>query len=268
MLAASRSLSGGREFLESVRDVEETSEAAFMSWLAAETPIDTPDLFDTLGTVLSHLDRVSACVWGCEGMDGDHLERHMIARTASNARAAIRLLLGGYLSEALALIRGMGEVRNLMLLFIVSERDLEQFRAAGYGVRRTDFIPRKVERKIRNLPGSNNKELRKMADISQALYSELSLAFTHFTRAWSPMTYAISRTAEIVEPYVKVVTLSCLVMVADCVSTALIFTDERLEQMEDRADARAANLKLIRAVPAYRDVCMLHMRLSSQGTGK
>ena len=40
-------------------------------------------------------------------------------------------------------------------------------------------------------------------------------------------------------------------MVASWVSTALIFADERLEQMEDRADAKAADRALIRAVRDY-----------------
>ncbi len=268
MLEASGSHPGGREFLERVRNLEETSEAAFMSWLAAETPIDTPDLFDTLGAALSHLDRVSTCVWGCEERDGDHLERHMIARTASNARAAIRLLLGGYLSEAMSLTRGIVEVANLMYLFMESERHLEQFRAADDRSRDVDFSPRKVVGKIRNLPGSKNQDSLEMANMNQGLHSKFSQEFTHFTRASAPMTYAISRTAEIADPYVKATMLMGLVMVANWVSTASFFADELLEQMEDRADAIDTKMPLLRAARAYLQVCMLYTKPASQSAGK
>ena len=193
----------------------------------------------------------------------------MVARTASNARAAIRLLLGGYISESMSLIRGIEEVTNLMLLFMVSESDLEEFRAAVYRAREADFSPRKVLGKMRNLQGPDDQELRELADKSPVSYSEFSQAFTHFTRAWSPASYTISRKVEIVEPFVKTVTLTGLVMVANSVSAALIFAAERLIlQTEEMADATVTNLELIRATRAYQEVSRVEMRLSSQGTAE
>src|SRR2546421_338209 len=68
-----------------------------------------------LGTVLSLLDRLSTCSWGCRG--GDHVPEYLLGRAVTNLRAAVQLLRLGYYDESLSLTRNAGEVANLLALF-------------------------------------------------------------------------------------------------------------------------------------------------------
>ena len=260
MLEAGQSYSNGREFPSEHPTCREAWEAGLLGWIASTSPNDVPDLFDALGEALSHLDRISSCVWGCEEVGDDHLERHMTARIASNARAAIKLLLGGYLGEAISIIRGMQEVANLMGLFMESESDREQFRTQSVRGRESDFSHQKVARRIRLLKGGCSDLLSEYATLSEKLFREISQAFTHFTVAWSPPTLSISETAEIDELFVRAATLSCLASVAFYVSTAANFASDLFEQIDEQNAVMELNLELIEATTAYGRVAQSQWR--------
>ena len=260
MLEAGQGYSDGTEFLEDIREVEESWEACLLEWITSTSPKDVPSLFDTLGEVLVHLDRISSCIWNCEEMEGDHLERHMIARITSNARAAIRLLLSGYLGEAASIIRSMLEVASLMYLFMESESDREQFRTQNVHGREADFSHRKVARRIRILQGGNSNHLAEFATVSEEVFGEFSQAFTHFTKAWPPLTLSISEFAEMNEPFMRTATLMGLVSVATLVGTAAIFADDLFEHLGERKALLALNLELNEAAVAYQHVVKSQLR--------
>ena len=260
MVEAGQSYSYGREFLQNIREVEEAWEAGLLGWIASTSPNDVPDLFDKLGETLSYLDRISSCVWGCEEVGDDHLERHMTARIASNARAAIKLLLGGYLGEAMSIIRGMQEVASLMHLFMESESDREQFRTQSVHGRESDFSHRKVARRIRMLKGDNSDLLSEYATLSEKQFRLYSQGFTHFTEAWSPPTLSTSETADFNEIFARAAILSGLAAVAAFVSTAANFATDLFEQIDERKAVMALILELIETTTAYRSVAQSQLR--------
>jgi hypothetical protein len=99
-----------------------------------------------LGTVLSLLDRVSSCFWGCRG--GDHVIEYLVGRAASSGRAALRLLRFGLYDEALATVRHVGEIANLLFLFTIDPRGLDEWRTATPRDRWVSFRPAAVRQRL------------------------------------------------------------------------------------------------------------------------
>ena len=153
------------------------------------------------------------CSWGCEDSGVDHLEKHIIARTSSNARVAIRLSMSGYLSEAFAITRSMGEIANLMHLFMASEDSLEMYRNASASGRNKHFSAGKVREKLDNLEAGSFMD--------QGLYKNLSRAFVHTSANWSPLSYSVSDAPETRRQDELEGILTILMAVANWVSTAL-----------------------------------------------
>ena len=60
---------------------------AFYSRADHATRRKAPRCLESLGTVLSLLDRASSCYWGCRG--GDHVIEYFAGRVASSSRAAL-----------------------------------------------------------------------------------------------------------------------------------------------------------------------------------
>jgi hypothetical protein len=68
-----------------------------------------------LGTLLSLMDRLSSCYWGCHA--GDHLKEYLVGRACTSSSAAWILVRHGHYDAALAVSRDIGEIANLLLLF-------------------------------------------------------------------------------------------------------------------------------------------------------
>src|SRR5262245_7319979 len=64
--------------------------------------------YENLGTLLSLLDRMASCFWGCHGKE--HVFEDLVGRAVSASLAALRLIEFGHYDEALALIRGIAEI--------------------------------------------------------------------------------------------------------------------------------------------------------------
>jgi hypothetical protein len=101
-----------------------------------------PATLDGLGTVLSLLYRLACCAWGCRG--GDHQMEWLTGRVVNHAVSAHRLIRGGYYDEALVLIRGIGEIANLVWLFDADSTALDRWKAADRRERLNKFGPGKV----------------------------------------------------------------------------------------------------------------------------
>ena len=234
----------GREFLSAVREQEEQFQVIFEEWAAADIDFGTADLLERLEAALSYLDCVPRCRWGCEDSGADHLEKHIIARTSSNARVAIRLSMFGYLSEAFAITRSMGEVANLMHLFRASEDSLEMYRNASASGRNKHFSAGKVREKLDGLNVGSFMD--------RELYGNLSREFVHTSANWSPLSHSISEAPETRRQDELEGVLIILMGVANWVSTALSFVNRLNEQEEDKLDALVANKELLDAL----DVCL------------
>ena len=104
-----------------------------------------PQCAAEMGTVLSLLDRVASCFWGCAG--GDHFAPRMIGRAVSSSRASLRLMNGGYYDESLMLTRSVGETANLLSLFQASADHLAAWRA-DERARKDHYSPYQVRMKL------------------------------------------------------------------------------------------------------------------------
>lgn len=123
-----------------------------------------PETLRQTGTVLSLLDRAASCYWGCAG--GDHAVEYLAGRATSGGRAALRLMRFGFYDEALANVRGVGEVANLLFLFAFEPDALEEWRATSAKERRRNFQPLRVRQRL--------EQIGEQPPISQERYSLLS----------------------------------------------------------------------------------------------
>jgi hypothetical protein len=102
--------------------------------------------YENLGTLLSLLDRMASCFWGCH--NGEHVIEDLVGRAVSASRAALRLIEFGHYDEALALTRGIAEVGNLMWLFYVKPEELRLWIDLPDKERRSRYCPPGVRKAI------------------------------------------------------------------------------------------------------------------------
>jgi len=107
------------------------------------------DLREKLGSLLSLMDRLGSCWWGCSG--GDHTVTYAVAASVGNALAALRLLRSGYYDEPLGLARQVGERANLLQLFLFDEQRLIEWSEADERIRRQKFGAVNVRRRLEAL---------------------------------------------------------------------------------------------------------------------
>ena len=226
----------GRAYLEDVRNLERNREVLFEEWLASDVTVDAPDILEAIGTALEFLDTIQTCPFGCQLNDGSHLELHFLARANSNAKAAMRILLTGYFAEASALIRSLSEIDDLLRLFLLSRESFEKFRNASEGVRGGQFGPAQVRHQLNvhlegNFPVESNREY----------YQLLSRSFAHFFSTGNYSHNASEMCAdagglglESVGRPEMMATLMALNLIANSVSTALLFAVPILDSNERR----------------------------------
>ena len=138
----------GLAFLKSIWDAEDTCEAKSDERIPSlgKKP---PACLEHIGTVLSLLDRVASCWWGCQ--KGDHRIEYICGRVTSNARAALRLLRFGFYDEALVLCRSIGETANLFQLFTANAESLNDWKASSQQRIRREFSAMKVRLQLERL---------------------------------------------------------------------------------------------------------------------
>jgi hypothetical protein len=138
----------GSAFLH-VIEQEEGKRAKELHDLLESAPDPYRDLWENLGSLLSLTDRLGSCWWGCSG--GKHTIEHMVAASAGNALAALRLLRVGYYDESLGLVRQIGERANLLQLFLFNDHSLEEWAEADEEARRQKFSAVKVRLSLEKL---------------------------------------------------------------------------------------------------------------------
>jgi len=130
-----------------------------------------------IGTALSALYQAATCHRGCRNTG--HLLEALSGRAYNLGSAAYLLIARGFYDEALNLVRGIGEIANLISLSAVDKEVFQKWVDADARTRRRDFTPMKI-RKVLEQKGP---ELM-IAD--QEWYSRLCEAYTHVGPATFP----------------------------------------------------------------------------------
>lgn len=97
-----------------------------------------------IGTSMSALYQAATCHRKCYG--GGHVLEGLAGRTYNLAGSAYHLITRGYYDEALNLIRGIGEICNLISLSVVDKNALREWLSLDQKKRRNKFSPAEVRR--------------------------------------------------------------------------------------------------------------------------
>lgn len=132
---------------------------------------------ELIGTCLAVLYEAATCNRKCHG--GPHVFESMCGRAYNLAGSAFELTKLGYYDEALNLVRGLGEIHNLVVLSVVDKDSFRKWLDSNKGDRIRDFSPAKVRKLI-------GKEAPDLLYIDKDWYSDLSENFTHITPQTKP----------------------------------------------------------------------------------
>jgi hypothetical protein len=144
-----QSFPAGTAFLELIRALADEC-GKHTDEFCINAGANLPKTMNGLGTMLSILYRLGCCHYGCRG--GDHQIEWLIVKLVNQAVSAYRLIRDGQYDEALMLIRGAGEVVNLIWLFHVDAKALAEWRTSDKKARMNKFGPGAVRGKLKTLP--------------------------------------------------------------------------------------------------------------------
>ena len=108
----------------------------------ADFPPEVGESLSVQLKLLEHLYRFSSCYWGCHGRE--HVFEYLGGRCVSSLVAAGRLSAIGYYDECLLLVRSVGEIANLLNLFLCDNTHLRQWFDNTELDRRRNYKPYKV----------------------------------------------------------------------------------------------------------------------------
>jgi hypothetical protein len=140
----------GSEFHQACYAIERRVEAETERDVLA-MGVKAPLCMERLGALLSYLDRLAACWWGCQ--EGNHAIEYLVARAVGYTRGSLRLMRGGFYDEALSLTRTVAEIANLLTLFSLDHSEFARWCTATDGEIKKTFSPVKVRIKIENIGG-------------------------------------------------------------------------------------------------------------------
>jgi hypothetical protein len=169
-----------RAFLELTQKLADSSSTATDKF-CVEAGKSLPQTIDATGTVLSILYRLACCYYGCPG--GDHQVEWLAGKFVNQAVSVHRLLRAAQYDEALMLIRGMGEIANLLWLFYEDRSELAAWKAADRKARLNSFGPAAVRRRLEALSNMG-------PPIDAERYAALCEIATHPTPYLAPGHYS------------------------------------------------------------------------------
>jgi hypothetical protein len=141
--------------------------------------IKAPQCLENIGTVLSLLERLATCFWGCGG--GDHVTEYLSGRTCSLARSGLRLIKFGFYDESLLMSRSIGEIANLLFLFVNDYSSFDDWKIVSEQQRKKNYSPIQVRLKL--------EALKLPIPIDQQRYSRLSEMTAHVTPQTKPQNH-------------------------------------------------------------------------------
>jgi hypothetical protein len=166
----------GNDFLElTQRLADESSKIA--DTFCAEAGKRLPQTMRSIGVALSTLYRLACCHFGCRG--GDHQIEWLAGKFVNQAISVHRLVRAAQYDEALMLIRGMGEIVNLLWLFHQDQSEMAAWKSADRKTRLNRFGPGAVRSRLEKLSTLG-------APIDNERYSALCEIATHPTPRLAP----------------------------------------------------------------------------------
>ena len=142
-----------------------------------------PRCYEYLGKVLSLLDQIACCAWGCPGTEEAHVLHRLVGRAVSNGNAGVELAFIGQYDQSLANARAIGEVANLLWLFAIDRATMEDWRSLEPRTRRREYSPVKVRHKVQ----AKGQPLL----VEEGDYGLLSEHAVHVTPMTSPNTIGV-----------------------------------------------------------------------------
>ncbi len=128
-----------------------------------------------VGTCLNVLYQAATCHRKCHG--GGHLLESLCGRAYNLGTAAYNLTVLGLYDEALNLIRGLGEMTNLIMLGALHPPKIQEWIKADRKTRLREFSPVKVRRML---------DAKGYICADDKWYRELSEGYTHVTPTTKP----------------------------------------------------------------------------------
>jgi hypothetical protein len=129
------------------------------------------ELYLAVSNALSLLVKAAGCFWACR--KGSHLEENLLRRVVNYSLACCRIAMFGLYDEALALLRSLAEVANLVQLFALDVSALKQWTDLSGSDRWKEFKPKPVRDRITSL--------RRDPIVDQLSYSRLCEFGAHVT---------------------------------------------------------------------------------------
>jgi hypothetical protein len=179
-----------RDFLNLTQELADASSKTTDKF-CVEAGKSLPQTLDAAGTVLSILYRLACCYYGCPG--GDHQIEWLAGKFVNQAVSAHRLVRAAQYDEALMVIRGKGEIVNLLWLFQEDRAELDAWKAADKRTRLNRFGPGAVRGRLEKLsdlgPPIDDERYAALCEI--ATHPTPSLAPGHYSGTGRPVLGAI-----------------------------------------------------------------------------
>ncbi len=135
---------------------------------------------ELLGTSLSYLFRYSTCYFGCPGEGRTHVLEPYAGRTYNLSLVSFVLLRSGLYDESMTVLRSIGEIANLVFLFISDyPKSIEMWFHLSEKERRNEFFPGRVRKKIEEL------NLTELMPMRREAYSFLCEQSVHIEVIWA-----------------------------------------------------------------------------------
>ena len=227
------------EFQEAAVDLASQSTDEFTSQSGEKLPAS----LNGLGAVLSLLYRAACCAWGCKG--GDHQLEWLTGRVVNQGASAYRVIRAGYYDEALMLIRGIGELANLLWLFKAQPSEVEAWKISDRKQRMNNFGPGPVRKRLTKLEGIgppiSDERYRRLCEIGT--HPVPGFAPGHFTGTGRPI---LGATLQPVGVFVCVTELSFAVAMCGVALAKLLLLEKTLAD-----EIAQKSLALIRSLGAF-----------------
>jgi hypothetical protein len=233
----------GRAFLDLTQELGDASSKNTDKFCAGAGE-SLPQTMEATGTTLSVLYRLACCYYGCRG--GDHQVEWLAGKFVNQAVAVHRLVRAAQYDEALMLIRGMGEIANLLWLFFQGRSELVAWKAADKKARLNNFGPAAVRRRLEAL----SVELGPPIDAER--YAALCEIGTHPTPGLAPGHYSGTGRPVLGAILQEVGIFVCVNELAYTVAMAAIPMVVLLEGNDDlKAEVKEHSVRLLRSIGSF-----------------
>jgi hypothetical protein len=166
---------------------------------------------EIIGMCLNALYQGATCYRKCRG--GSHLLERLCGRAYNITCAAYQLTSFGLYDEALTLVRGLGELTNLVALTALDSKEAQEWINADRGKRIHDFGPAAVRKRLRKVSARH-------VCMDDEWYAKLSEEYAHVTpqtqpnlhgdRAFVGMRYEEKGCKETIVSLLRIVTALCV----------------------------------------------------------